>query len=64
MKMNRRQEFSILVGQLALPQSLAVLVGTLIVKKVAKVASDFTCSTSKKALEEDPPIQDTAPANG
>lgn len=62
--MNRRQEFSILVSQLVLPQSLAVLVGTLIVKKVAKVASDFTCSTWKKALEEDPSIQDTAPANG
>jgi hypothetical protein len=54
----------ILVTQLALPQSLAVLVGTLIVKKVAKVASDFTCSTWKKALEGESPVQDAAPANG
>lgn len=54
----------ILVTQMALPQSLAVLVGTLIVKKVAKVASDFTCSTWKKALEGETPVQEAAPANG
>jgi hypothetical protein len=54
----------ILVSQLALPQSLAVLVGTLIVKKVAKGASDFTCSNWKKALEGETPAQDAAPANG
>ncbi|WP_404790152.1 hypothetical protein [Altericista sp. CCNU0014] len=41
----------VLVTQFALPQALAVLIGTLIVKKVAKGASDFTCSNWKKSLE-------------
>jgi hypothetical protein len=41
----------VLVSQLALPQSLAVMVGALIVKKGAKGASDFTCSNWKKSLE-------------
>lgn len=44
----------ILVSQLALPQSLAVMVGALIVKKVAKGASDFTCNNWKKRLETVP----------
>jgi hypothetical protein len=54
----------VLVTQFALPQALAVLVGTLIVKKVAKGTSDFTCSNWKQALEGEIPAQDAAPANG
>ncbi len=44
----------VLVSQLALPQSLAVMVGALIVKKVAKGAADFTCSNWQKSLEAVP----------
>jgi hypothetical protein len=43
-----------LVTQFALPQALAVLVGTLIVKKVAKGTSDFTCSNWEKSLAGKP----------
>lgn len=41
----------VLVGSLGLPQSLAVLAGTLIVKKIAKGFSDFTCENWKTSLE-------------
>jgi hypothetical protein len=44
----------ILVTQFALPQALAVLIGTLIVKKVAKGFADFTCSNWEKSLEGEP----------
>jgi hypothetical protein len=40
----------VLVGSLGLPQSIAVLVGTLIVKKVAKGTSDFVCENWKSSL--------------
>lgn len=40
----------VLVGSLGLPQSIAVLVGSLIVKKVAKGASDFVCENWKENL--------------
>ncbi len=41
----------VLVGSLGLPQSIAVMVGSLIVKKVAKGTSDFICENWKATLE-------------
>ena len=41
----------VLVGSLGLPQSIAVMVGSLIVKKVAKGTSDFICENWKITLE-------------
>ncbi len=41
----------VLVGSLGLPQSIAVLVGTLIVKKVAKGTSDFICENWRISLD-------------
>ena len=40
----------VLVGSLKLPQSLAVLLGTLIVKKLAKGTSDFICDRWQQSL--------------
>lgn len=40
----------ILVGSLGLPQSLAVLLGTLIVKKLAKESSEFICDRWQQSL--------------
>lgn len=40
----------VLVGSLGLPQSLAVLLGTLIVKKLAKGTSDFICDRWQQSL--------------
>jgi hypothetical protein len=42
----------VLVGSLGLPQSIAVMVGSLIVKKIAKGTSDFVCENWKMALED------------
>jgi hypothetical protein len=61
----------ILVGQLALPQSLAVVVGALLVKKLSKGAGDFICNNWKKNIEsaggtvnspESTPIDDSIPS--
>lgn len=41
----------VLVGSLGLPQSIAVMVGSLIVKKIAKGTSDFICENWKATLE-------------
>lgn len=41
----------VLVGSLGLPQSLAVMVGSLIVKKIAKGISDFICENWKATLD-------------
>lgn len=41
----------VLVGSLGLPQSLAVMIGSLIVKKVAKGTSDLVCENWKEILE-------------
>jgi hypothetical protein len=41
----------VLVSSLGLPQSIAVMVGSLIVKKVAKGTSDFVCENWKATLE-------------
>jgi hypothetical protein len=41
----------VLVGSLGLPQSIAVMVGSLIVKKVAKGASDLVCENWKTTLD-------------
>jgi hypothetical protein len=41
----------VLVGSLGLPQSIAVMVGSLIVKKVAKGTSDIICENWKASLE-------------
>ncbi|WP_088893909.1 hypothetical protein [Leptolyngbya ohadii] len=41
----------VLVGSLGLPQSIAVMVGSLIVKKVAKGTSDLICENWKAALD-------------
>jgi hypothetical protein len=43
----------VLVGSLGLPQSIAVMVGSLIVKKIAKGTSDFVCENWKASLERD-----------
>ena len=40
----------VLVGSLGLPQSIAVLVGSLIVKRMAKGTSDFVCENWKASL--------------
>lgn len=40
----------VLVSSLGLPQSLAVLLGTLIVKKLAKGTSDFICDRWQQSL--------------
>lgn len=40
----------VLVGSLGLPQSIAVMVGSLIVKKVAKGTSDLVCENWKTSL--------------
>ncbi len=39
-----------LVGSLGLPQSIAVLVGSLVVKKIAKSTSNFVCENWKATL--------------
>jgi hypothetical protein len=44
----------VLVGSLGLPQSIAVMVGSLIVKKVAKGTSDFICENWQVTLEGSP----------
>ena len=49
----------VLVGSLGLPQSVAVLVGSLIVKQVAKGTSNFVCENWKGSL---PPA--TTPSAG
>jgi hypothetical protein len=53
----------ILAGSLGLPQSLAVVVGALVVKKLAKGTSDFVCENWKKNLAADgtpiPPVEAT-----
>jgi hypothetical protein len=41
----------VLVGSLGLPQSIAVMVGSLIVKRVAKGTSDVICENWKATLE-------------
>ena len=41
----------VLVESLALPQSVAVVVGSLIIKKVAKGTSDFVCENWKENLD-------------
>ncbi|MDX2100243.1 MAG: hypothetical protein SFW36_20905 [Leptolyngbyaceae cyanobacterium bins.59] len=41
----------ILVGSLGLPQSIAVMVGALIVKRIAKGASNVICENWKETLE-------------
>ena len=41
----------VLVGSLGLPQSIAVMVGTLLVKKAAKGTSDLICENWKTSLE-------------
>ena len=41
----------VLAGSLGLPQSIAVMVGSLIVKKAAKGTSDFICENWKASLE-------------
>jgi len=40
----------VLVGSLGLPQSIAVLVGSLIVKKLAKGTSNFICENWKESF--------------
>lgn len=57
----------ILVSSLGLPQSLAVLLGTLIVKNLAKGTSDFVCDRWQQSLgisSTTPPttIPDSSPA--
>ncbi len=41
----------VLVGSLGLPQSIAVMVGTLLVKKAAKGTSDLICENWKTSLD-------------
>jgi hypothetical protein len=41
----------VLVGSLGLPQSIAVMVGTLLVKKAAKGTSDLICENWKATLD-------------
>lgn len=41
----------VLTGSLGLPQSLAVVVGSLVVKKLAKGTSDFVCDNWQKNIE-------------
>lgn len=52
----------VLVGSLGLPQSIAVLVGSLIVKKLAKGASNFVCDNWKESLPSpvDPPADSSS----
>lgn len=52
----------ILVGSLGLPQSLAVIVGSLIVKQLAKGISNFACENWKATLS-DPTPTNSAPTN-
>ncbi len=52
----------VLVGSLGLPQSIAVLVGSLIVKKIAKGASNFVCENWKESLPS--PANSPADASG
>jgi len=40
----------VLVGSLGLPQSIAVLVGSLVVKKLAKGTSNLVCENWKESL--------------
>lgn len=42
----------ILTGSLGLPQSLAVVIGTILVKKLAKGTSDLICNTWQKNIQE------------
>ncbi|PSB17788.1 hypothetical protein C7B61_20660 [filamentous cyanobacterium CCP1] len=51
----------VLVGSLGLPQSIAVMVGSLIVKKVAKGTSDFICENWKVTLEGSVSPSETTP---
>jgi hypothetical protein len=51
----------VLVSSLGLPQSIAVMVGSLIVKKVAKGASDFICENWKVTLEGSASASDSNP---
>lgn len=44
----------VLVGSLGLPQSIAVMVGSLIVKKIAKGTSDLICENWQATLEAAP----------
>jgi hypothetical protein len=44
----------VLVSSLGLPQTIALLVGSLIVKKVAKGTSDFICKNWETVLLSDP----------
>lgn len=53
----------VLVGSLGLPQSIAVMVGSLIVKKVAKGTSDFICENWKATLEGTAPASASSPEN-
>ena len=48
----------VLVGSLGLPQSIAVLVGTLIVKRVAKGTSNFVCENWEKSLNSSQKVID------
>jgi hypothetical protein len=41
----------VLVGSLGLPQSIALMVGSLIVKKVARGVSNFICENWRQTLE-------------
>jgi hypothetical protein len=43
---------TILVGSLGLPQSIAVLVGSLIAKKIAKGSSYFICERWQQSLDQ------------
>lgn len=43
---------SVLVDSFGLPQSLAVIIGSLIVKKIARGVSDFLCENWKESWED------------
>jgi len=56
----------ILVGSLGLPQSLAIVVGALLVKKLAKGTSDLVCDNWKRNIEAEGtpiPLVEAAPAD-
>ena len=52
----------VLVGSLGLPQSIAVMVGTLLVKKAAKGTSDLICENWKTSLDATVPTSESSEA--
>lgn len=52
----------VLVGSLGLPQSIAVMVGTLLVKKAAKGTSDLICENWKASLDAGATVSAESPA--